>query len=152
MQHECVEYQGYITPNGYGKRGHIYVHREAWEKVNGPIPAGLTIDHLCFNRKCIFVGHMEVVSRAENTRRGQVNRVYTQSKYCPKGHDKDETGRTKTGSCKACKNAASAAWRSKNQDRVKALAKNRAYTPEQREHRRQYLITYRNNKKMEMEA
>lgn len=62
------------TPKGYGyfsPQGskHIYVHRWAWEQVNGAIPPGLTIDHLCRNRGCVNTMHMEVVTRGENLRR-----------------------------------------------------------------------------------
>ena len=56
--------------NGYGRlrvngKNHM-AHRWAWEKVNGPIPEGLTIDHLCFNRACIEPAHMRIVTRAAN--------------------------------------------------------------------------------------
>lgn len=44
-------------------------HRVVWELTHGPIPDGMTIDHLCRVRSCINVAHMEVVSLAENVRR-----------------------------------------------------------------------------------
>lgn len=64
------------TPKGYGQftprgRRHVYVHRWSWEQVNGPIQGDLTIDHLCRNRRCVNPLHMELVTRGENTRRGQ---------------------------------------------------------------------------------
>lgn len=45
-------------------------HRAAWEDVNGPIPDGMVIDHLCHNPACFNVSHLECVTVAENSRRG----------------------------------------------------------------------------------
>lgn len=83
-----VEDRGYKTPcwvwqggliHGYGqiswtsKEG-IYerakAHRVYWERKNGPITEGLTIDHLCRVKSCVNPEHMEVVTQGENTRRG----------------------------------------------------------------------------------
>ncbi len=41
--------------------------RLAWEDAYGSIPAGLQIDHLCRNRLCIKVDHLELVTPRENT-------------------------------------------------------------------------------------
>lgn len=45
-------------------------HRIAWEACESPIPQELTVDHLCFNKLCINPRHMEIVTRSENSRRG----------------------------------------------------------------------------------
>lgn len=49
------------------------VHRVAWELENGPIPAGLTIDHVysrgCRYRHCANVDHLEAVTPTENSMR-----------------------------------------------------------------------------------
>lgn len=50
-----------------------YAHRLIWEAFHGPIPDDLTVDHLCFNRRCINIRHMELVTAAENTRRAWAN-------------------------------------------------------------------------------
>jgi len=69
---ECVIWTG-PRQGGYGAvwNGRTWkrAHRLAWEKEHGPIPAGMTIDHLCCVKLCVNTDHMEVVTRAENTRR-----------------------------------------------------------------------------------
>ena len=64
---------GRARPNGYGNLSVnnrlVNVHRLSYELRKGPIPDGLTIDHLCRVRLCINPDHLEAVTRAENTRR-----------------------------------------------------------------------------------
>ena len=47
-----------------------------YENAKGPIPHGLTVDHLCRIRCCVNPYHLELVTQTENRRRGvraQVN-------------------------------------------------------------------------------
>lgn len=60
---------GYATTSVNGKT--VRAHRWAWEHFNGPIPEGLTIDHLCRTRTCMNPNHMELVTPSENSRRCQ---------------------------------------------------------------------------------
>lgn len=53
-----------------GKSVEVRAHIASWVLANGPLPAGMTLDHLCRNTKCIRPSHLECVSRPENTRRG----------------------------------------------------------------------------------
>ena len=46
-------------------------HRAAYEHWAGPIPIGLTIDHLCRIRACVNPAHMECVTLTENIARGE---------------------------------------------------------------------------------
>ncbi len=69
----CWVWQGSTNTNGYGKfrvEGKtVYTHRFSYTRFKGPIPSGLTIDHLCRNRLCCNPDHLEVVSFVENQRR-----------------------------------------------------------------------------------
>jgi ferredoxin-like protein FixX len=79
----------------------VYVHRLAYELLVGPIPEGMTIDHLCLVELCCNPTHMEVVTRAENQRRAKALVV-----ACPAGHLYDEANTyiTSTGAreCRTC--------------------------------------------------
>jgi hypothetical protein len=70
----CWEWQGSMTPAGYGRLGveweTIQAHRYIYERLVGPIPEGLTIDHLCKNTRCVNPRHLEPVTAGVNTLRG----------------------------------------------------------------------------------
>ena len=44
----------------------VLAHRYAWERANGPIPSGMHVDHLCWNRTCVKVEHLRLVTQAQN--------------------------------------------------------------------------------------
>jgi hypothetical protein len=75
----CWTWTGTVltTGAGYGRaydprlRSTRLVHRLVYELLVGPIPDGLTIDHLCANTRCVNPSHMELTSAAENTRRAR---------------------------------------------------------------------------------
>lgn len=84
---ECWRYQGYVRRNGYGQHGHRLAHRLAYELLVGPIPAGLTIDHLCRNRVCANPAHLEAVSNRENLMRGvSLSAQNARKTHCQNGH------------------------------------------------------------------
>ena len=115
---ECLRWTGAKNQFGYGRIGvgfrnegtkdWMYVHRVAWILANGPIPEGLVIDHLCRVPDCANVDHMEVVTRQENTLRGNTIPAANAAKtHCPRcGGDYTSrvtkaTGRTHRY-CKPC--------------------------------------------------
>jgi hypothetical protein len=62
-----------LNAGGYGtfRRGTrmVLAHRLAFELEAGPIPDGLTLDHLCGRPECVRPAHLEPVTAAENLRR-----------------------------------------------------------------------------------
>lgn len=104
----CLIYLGRIHPSGYGmvwyEGRHRLVHRLAWELVNGPIPDGLVMDHLCRNPSCINLEHLEPVTTAVNVYRGigpsAINRRKT---HCNSGHVFDEANTYFTAGKRHCR-------------------------------------------------
>jgi hypothetical protein len=66
----CWLWQGARSNFGYGNfsvRGKtVGAHRAAWEIVNGDIPEGLFIDHLCHTKNCVRPDHLRLATRKEN--------------------------------------------------------------------------------------
>lgn len=113
---DCWLWTDALNAKGYGqfKLGPgrmVKPHRMAYELSVGPIPDGLVIDHLCRVRHCVNPAHMEPVSIAENTRRGDATppqaRVNREKTHCPQGHAYDEanTGHYRGRRyCRTCQN------------------------------------------------
>jgi HNH endonuclease len=55
---------GYGMANMSGKA--VYVHRLAWEEVNGPIPPGLCVLHRCDNPPCCNPAHLFLGTLQDN--------------------------------------------------------------------------------------
>jgi hypothetical protein len=113
---ECWPWLGAVNQvSGYGQMGfrpkgqsttNLYAHRMAWESTYGPIPPHLTIDHrptcppLCCNPV-----HYELVSLAENGRRGNLKRwgFIGNEHACRHGHVGDRAQTSKgVWYCRAC--------------------------------------------------
>lgn len=99
MAVDCVEEPRSRNAKGYGrifrrvggKSRTFMAHRVAYEAERGPIPEGLTIDHLCANTRCENPSHMEVVTASENLRRMHAQRNHRRAwTHCPQGHPYNE--------------------------------------------------------------
>lgn len=87
----CWLWMGVLMPNGYGQLSingrHAYAHRASYETFVGPIPEGLTIDHLCRQRCCINPEHLEPVTTRVNLLRGDgASAKNAQKTTCALGH------------------------------------------------------------------
>lgn len=112
----CWQWEGPRNADGYGwlrdaDRGKVFAHRFAYELLVGPIPEGLTIDHLCRNRACVNPEHMEPVSAVVNVMRGiSPPARHARATHCPKGHPYSETNTYVTPGrgwrqCRQCRRA-----------------------------------------------
>ena len=73
---DCLIWTGSVNQWGYGRTktqngGLRVVHHLAWERANGPIPDGMELDHVCFNRACINTDHLRPATKSENARHRQ---------------------------------------------------------------------------------
>ncbi len=89
---ECWEWAG-TRFRGYGMIGvrgleNRRAHRVSYETFVGPIPDGLTIDHLCRNRGCVNPAHLEPVTNKVNVLRGVgPTAVNARKTHCCRGHE-----------------------------------------------------------------
>ena len=97
---------------GHGKfmsqRKNTKAHRWAYEALVGPIPVGLTIDHLCRVPACVNPAHLEPVTLAENLRRQGAAQT-----HCKNGHPLSGDNVYTHGGrhCRICRNEASRRYR-----------------------------------------
>lgn len=100
------------TRTGYGRfqfEGKARLaHRMAYELIRGPIPSGLTLDHLCRVRSCVNPAHLEAVPLRVNLLRGMSFVADNARKTtCPKGHPYEganlyERSSRRNRRCRAC--------------------------------------------------
>lgn len=63
---------GYLRKWIPAKKRMMMYHRYIWEEVNGPVPEGYEIDHICRNRNCCNPDHLRCIPRTEHI--GYTNR------------------------------------------------------------------------------
>lgn len=103
----CLIWTGSKTTAGYGNLrlpangGYAYAHRLVFEARYGTIPKRIdgdraVIDHLCRNRACVNIDHLELVANRTNILRGDTIQAANAAKtHCHKGHafTPENTGR-----------------------------------------------------------
>ena len=119
VETRCLEWQGYRSPDGYGRFKYEgesrMAHRVAWCLEYGRWPEH-SIDHLCRNRACVNPDHLEDIDIVVNIRRGDVGKYMADRDECVNGHPytPENTAYWKNGRgrrCKTCKREATAASR-----------------------------------------
>lgn len=122
----CWEWLACVNACGYGSfkvrtKVTSLAHRFAYEHLVGEIRDGLTLDHLCRNRRCVNPDHLEPVTAEENRQRagwgsrpmGPAARNAAKTE-CLRGHEftSENTYVNKRGSrvCRTCMRAHQLAW------------------------------------------
>jgi hypothetical protein len=100
----CIQAKTSTKVNGYFKlmvnRKQVRAHRWVWELINGPIPKGMVVDHVCHNeavkrgeceggitcehRSCVALDHLRLVTQQENVMAGRHN--IDNRSHCNQGH------------------------------------------------------------------
>jgi hypothetical protein len=87
----CIRWAGATNRDGYGVIGRIHAHRYAYIATHGPVDDGLVIDHLCRNRWCVNVEHLEAVTPKVNVLRSTAPSArFATATHCKSGHPFDE--------------------------------------------------------------
>ena len=118
MPNGCIEFTGGRTKSGYGlvSMGDgrtITASRAMWILKHGELDKGLEVDHLCSNRACVRIDHLEAVTHRENTLRGDtIPAAHLRKTHCPQGHpySGDNLILVRNGTarrCRTCKNLTS---------------------------------------------
>lgn len=116
----CWIWLGTIINGGYGHCSladrRVLAHRASYEHVNGAIPAGLVLDHLCRVRECVNPAHLRAVTQRDNVLAPGsqcLTKRHAEKSHCPRGHAysgdnlwfNDRGGRR----CRICTNASNRA-------------------------------------------
>lgn len=135
---ECWLWPGAVGHGGYGviswldqdtgRQRQAKVHRAAWAAANGPIPIGLTIDHICRVRLCCNPAHLRLLTNFENAQ----DNGFSSKTHCKRGHelagDNITLRTTPKGNtiriCRLC--AVQRWWESREANLAKQQAKRRA--------------------------
>ncbi|GAP46927.1 HNH endonuclease [Streptomyces azureus] len=132
----CWIWQKALDRDGYGVCGapkRESAHRASFLAFIGPIPAGMVIDHRChsnaptcpggtdcMHRRCINPAHLEPVTDTVNVLRGRSTWAKNARKtHCHRGHEftpENTYARPDGRACRACQNAASAAYKRRRKE------------------------------------
>ncbi len=108
----CLLWTAGTNDGGYGRFAiahdqNVASHRWIYEQKVGPIPDGLTIDHVkdrgCISRLCVEWTHLEAVTMRENVLRGDTFAARNVAKtHCPRNHPYDSVGSKGERTCRRC--------------------------------------------------
>lgn len=80
-------------------------HRLVWELVNGPIPVDMCVDHLCFERRCVRPGHLQLLTRGANSKRRRTKVLGIWGCGHPRKDNTYRHPKTGTERCQSCHRA-----------------------------------------------
>lgn len=114
---------------GYGMAfyngGTVYAHRAVYDYLVGPIPAGLTLDHLCRVRNCVNPAHLEPCTLRENILRSDGRGAMNARKetcHCGRPFDVSrKIGNREERACSKCSVEHTKAWYRRNPEWVKRV-------------------------------
>jgi hypothetical protein len=127
----CWIWTGPLGRGGYGRAKFdgvtMYAHRFAYELLVGPIPEGLSLDHLCRARDCVNPEHLEPVTHRENCLRSAGPTAINAAKtHCIRGHEfTPENTIVRAGGSRNCRECHNEQHRSKRA--AKALVREGRY-------------------------
>ena len=109
----CLECSYSLGSHGYVQAWDgvtvVLAHRIVWEHVNGPIPAGMTVDHeRCRNRRCVEITHLRLLTNFDNARRNHPDHSWPVNGKCLHGHEHavhwaPKSEKRKKGYCRECR-------------------------------------------------
>ena len=101
----CWIWNGAVNASGYGRYSGWLAHRLAYAAAHGPIPEGLTVDHVCYTLLCVNPDHLRLLTSSENAK---LQRSAFKT-HCKHGHQftPENTYIRPTGQrqCRACNRA-----------------------------------------------
>lgn len=127
---DCRVWPGTLNRYGYGVlwlngRRHA-AHRFMYELLAGPIPDGLTLDHLCRNRACVRPDHLEPVTNRTNVLRGIGPSAFNAARtHCSHGHPLDAMNTYHDGDrrrCRDCVNRRQREYQARKRQQKEAAA------------------------------
>lgn len=133
----CHVWTGHKTSFGYGhvrfNGTRTVVHRLIWEHLNGPVPEGLQLDHICRNTACCNPKHLRPVTAQVNVLYG--NNLCAQNarkSVCPKCGGPYTVRPDATRYCRSCTQARQAEkvrmrWADDSEFRERSAAASKRY-------------------------
>lgn len=140
----CWVWAGALTGAGYAQLSDRLTHPTrlahlaAYERLVGPIPEGMQLDHTChtrdvscsggkcLHRRCVNPAHLEPVTRRVNLLRGRSPAARAAvAETCSEGHPFDAVKADGTRDCTVCSRAANRRWHATNRDEHNALRRAR---------------------------
>ncbi len=123
----CWLWVGSMYRNGYGKYGRkgIMAHRIFYTLFREHVPEDMALDHLCKVRRCVNPDHLEIVTLAENIRRGDsLWGLNSRKTHCKRGHEftLKNTGVQRSDGGRVCRKCKATA-ESKRRDSLKLTRK-----------------------------